>query len=1328
MFSISKQIYSWKRFWYPQSGNINFDHDGFVCDPDEISIGKTGNPDLVTFESISKIPCLVFLGEAGIGKTKAVKKAYETLEAELKLKPKDKCLWINLGDYESDRDLCEALFKNEIFQQWLHGCNKLHIFLDSLDEGLLSIKSLVRLLKRELDKIQKFPCSCLFLRITCRTADWSTSLQEKFQEKWGEDNVGVYELAPLRRLDVIEAVNQQNINPDKFLQEVFDRNVSSFAIKPITLNFLLDIYNREGKLPSSHKDLHEKGYLQLCEEFNVDRRDAGFKGKLSPKQRMILAGRIAAVMLFSNRSAVWISPEYGKISSSDIALQSLCFSKEKSDNTDFDVDEKCIREVFSITGLFSNQETGDRMRFSHRTYVEFLASWYLVHHEISLSIISNLFLHSESLDHKLVTQLHKTAAWLAMMREDFLQEVIKTDPDVLLRSDISTDAKLRASIVDKLLTLYEQEKLFDRYNENYYKYQKLKHPELPSQLRTYITDSSKQFDARELAIHIADVCKVYELQEELVNLVLDSSQIIHLRVSAARAIFSIGDSATKLKLKPLAVSNILEDEDDRLKGYILRALWSENISAEELFNSLARPKKRNFVGSYQIFIDHDLVQKIQPEHLVTALKWLGKQGVRCFGHPFEKLGNSIILKAWENFDLPEILDSFTKAILVQLKEYQPIITRDDNLQSQFRSSLIEDTTKRHKLIEHIVLAVLESKAEPDRLIYSLTKNILVSDDFLWIIEKFKDAKSQDIQLIWLRLIQEYFNRQDAKHIDAIVTAIQNNDVLSKAFVFEFEAVDINSDRAETMRIYYLERQARQHQSHNSSVLDPSPKQRVLELLDKLESGDLDAWWRLNMEMTLQPDSQYYDNEFELDLTKLSGWQEAEEVTRRRIIEGAKKYIQQKSNIEYEWIGTNNFDCPALAGFRALQLLIKERLDFLDTLSPAMWKKWASVIVASPSNNQYEDNYLAVIRLAYENAPQESINTLLVLIEQENQQHDYISVINRFEKCWDQRLKDALLEKVKSFSLKPKCIGQLLEELLKHGSLEARDFTISLISYPLSSIEQENEKTLIASRILVENSDPSSWVSIWMLIQQDVSFGRKIFEVVSYRYSHGVDLNLTETQLADLYLWLVQQYPYAEDPDYSNEVLAHNLTTRETIGNFRDSVLTQLKERGTCEACTEIERLIQELPDLEWLKKTLLYAQKNMRFKSWQPMKPDEVLQLLAPKTVSNPEISDKINEVVYKVEKYMSEEPKKFDFSNSQINAPLNINASYSGNTEQKINEPEKKKNSNWTLILTVLGLVIAVVGIFLNGVFNDEFKQLFKKNPSPPIQEKSSPNNSQPR
>ena len=37
-------------------------------------------------------------------------------------------------------------------------------------------------------------------------------------------------------------------------------------------------------------------------------------------------------------------------------------------------------------------------------------------------------------------------------------------------------------------------------------------------------------------------------------------------------------------------------------------------------------------------------------------------------------------------------------------------------------------------------------------------------------------------------------------------------------------------------------------SQNIPLLDPPPKERVLQLLEKLEAGDLNAWWQLNMEM------------------------------------------------------------------------------------------------------------------------------------------------------------------------------------------------------------------------------------------------------------------------------------------------------------------------------------------------------------------------------------------------------------------------------------------------------------------------------------------------
>ncbi|MDX2212969.1 MAG: hypothetical protein SFY66_06740 [Oculatellaceae cyanobacterium bins.114] len=1207
---MSKQDYQWKRFWCPRSGNINLADGGYLSDPDA-ELGKTYNPDLVSLEAIADVPCLVLLGEAGMGKTTAIEAAHKQVCEQTK-NLEDVCLPLfRLGDYGSDTDLCTAIFRSNAFQEWLSGTHKLYLFLDSLDEGLLSIKILVRILKREINNL---PCDRLYFRLTCRTAEWASSLEEKLIEKWGKDSVRVYTLAPLRRQDVIEAASKSNIiDVDHFLRAISDRNAVPLAIKPITLQFLIDIYIEEGKLPSSQIELYKKGCLQLCEELNSDRREAGEKGKLSSKKRILIAGRIAAVMIFCRRSAVWTSPEHGKANGSDISIQDLCIGQEQADNQAFDLEEDYIREVFKVTGLFSDQECNQRIDFSHRTYAEFLASWYLKQHNIPLEKITKLLFSSEDPDHKLIPQLHETAAWLASMRLDVLQEIIKTDPDVLLQTDVPTDPEIRSSIVDNLLTQYEEGKLFDRDRNNYRYYAKLKHPGLVEQLRPYICNSNKQEDARDLAIDIAEVCEVSELQDELAQLTLDSTQSIYLRVSAAKAICSVGDASTRLKLKPLAIEQLPEDEDDELKGYALQALWSDCLTAEELFQNLTPPKRRKFFGGYRFFLNYKIVPQLQSHDLIVALNWLNPQGVRCFGHPFEELGDAILLKAWENFDLPGVAEHFTQVALVQWREHQRIITHDSKLQEQFASSLLHDSRKRHTLIEQAVLSVLRTEEDSDFLLSSLTEKILVSEDIFWLLEKLQTSNREKVQKFWAQLIQWNFNRQDIKQIDAVIVAAQTNGILQEIFAPYFTPIELDSAKANKLKADYLKIQEMQNCRQNPPLLDPLPKERVLQLLEKLEAGDLSAWWQLNMEMVLKPRSQRYDNEFELDLTQLPGWQEADEATQERIIEGAKRYIQQQDHIGYDWIRTNTFNRAALAGCRALQLLLKKSCDFLENLPSEKWKIWAPVVVAASNSNQHKASYLKLVRCIYLNAPEESIRTLIELIDKENQQHSHISVINRFERCWDKKLNLVLLEKVKSSELKPNCVGQLLETLLKKESSEAKDFTKSLISYPLPLVDSERKKVLIAFRLLLENSDPCSWSLIWSLIQEDTSFGREVLESASYRYSHWIQLNLTEKQLADLYVWLVHQYPYEEDLDHSNEVLAYDVTARDCIARMRDSVLSQLKQKGTLQACTEIQRLIQELPNLVWLGRTLIDAQANMRRKTWQPQTPEEFLQFVLNK-------------------------------------------------------------------------------------------------------------------
>ena len=84
LFRMSKQIYKWKRFWCPRTAQINLGDRGYLVDP-ESEWGKHSNPDLVSFEAIADISCLVLLGEPGIGKSQEMKNLIEHTEEKLNL-------------------------------------------------------------------------------------------------------------------------------------------------------------------------------------------------------------------------------------------------------------------------------------------------------------------------------------------------------------------------------------------------------------------------------------------------------------------------------------------------------------------------------------------------------------------------------------------------------------------------------------------------------------------------------------------------------------------------------------------------------------------------------------------------------------------------------------------------------------------------------------------------------------------------------------------------------------------------------------------------------------------------------------------------------------------------------------------------------------------------------------------------------------------------------------------------------------------------------------------------------------------------------------------
>ncbi|NEO36356.1 MAG: hypothetical protein F6J90_08500 [Moorea sp. SIOASIH] len=1314
---MSNQIYNWQRFWCSPSDRFYLDYYGYLSDPKVQSVNGYNynpNPNLVTFREISGIPCLILLGEPGIGKTQAMEEEEDKITAELN-NTDDEILSLDLRSVLTKDELTQKLFKSEEFTRWQSGRHRLHIFLDSFDECLLEINKLAVIL---VDAIKNYKehvkLKRLTLRIACRTAVLPSVLEPGLKKLFGEDSLKIYQLVPLRRQDVVKAAEANGIDPDTFLEEVSRKNIVPLAIKPITLNFIINSYCRgsgefiENKKRIDKLYLYLKGCRCLCEENNPSRRDSGAIGDLDPDQRLIIAARIAAVTIFANRFGVWTGTDTDYPRSKDQLIlidDDLCMREEVAKSKNFEITEPGIKEVLD-TGLFS--AGGEkRIGWSHQTYAEFLAAWYLKEHNVSVSFFQSLFYLSKDEDpeHKLIPQFHETAAWLATMIPEIREVILSSDPDVLLLSDIPKDASVREALVFYLLMQSEQE-IFVAQNINYRLDDKLKHPTLAEQLRPYIVDASKSSDARDTAIKIAEVCELKELQNELVTLATDSAETIELRISAVQAIGEIGDKNSILKLKPLALNPLPEDQDDSLKGCCLQALYNDqfnDLTDDELLDALTPPKKINLIlGSYQMFIKNILVPMLQekwrrePRLKSDFIKEEGKSG---------KFVNVLVNLGEIDYDCR--LDDFVLDLIGDIYLTPRIGSKSDKSHKNFAISIYRELQ-------------LNNKEEID-----------------WIIEDY------------------YLNNKGRE--------------CCENFSYFFRGGKLPSNKARNPR-------------PKQKLLEPSLRERVIIRLSQLEDGNLSAWWWLNIEMALKPDSRHYNHEFEPDLTKLPGWKEADELTRTRIIQGAENYIINQKDINTDWIGKNEVDRPALAGCRAFLLLLNKAPKIIETIPSEKWGIWAPVIIAFPLGSENYDSCLELVKRVYSKARDQVIETLNILIDQENDQYHYIARIRIFKKCWDKHLSDFILEKAKKPSIKPKCMGHLLEYILKHGSDEAKDEVIEYLQTlsRFSSLpplkKDEREKVIIALTFLLYYPTADRWSSIWSILEQEPKLkqefiesvanrnnlffgllelklkqerklGREFIESVANRNNLFIGLlelklKVNEKQFADLYIWLVSQYPYHEDPDHSNGV-PYDVSPRDRVARLRDDILQHLASLGTPDACYQLDSIIQKFPELPWLKKTLISAKDTMRRKSWNGLQPEKVIKKILD---HDPRVNQTVgdNQATYNIEigdnqggiVNIGGKNTNNMAKNSKINTDGGdfLNNSYNKNkgsvknsktiTTNKIGKGKRntikvtdpKTNPNRISIIAIVTLVLTGLGLIGNGIFNEQIKRFFRIDQQPSL------------
>jgi hypothetical protein len=972
------------------------------------------------------------------------------------------------------------------------------------------------------------------------------------------------------------------------------------------------IYKKYSALPATQAELYERGCLLLCEEENERRKR---KWKLTAQQRLRVAARVAAITIFANKASIWMANDTGEQTEADVIIGELAGGFENDvDGTEFHVTEDAILETLYATGLFTSRGV-NRLGWQHQTYAEFLAALYLDYLKLDDESILRILMHSEDKEGLLVPQLYETSAWIASKRPDIFRCLMQIEPLVLLRSDVlSADDEVRAELTSALLELFADEKEVDRWEIRSY-YSKLKHPKLAEQLHPYITDKSQGLLVRRVAIDIAEECRVEELQNDLAKIALDQDEKHYTRVNAAVAVSEIGDSEIRVKLKPLALGEAGEDPDAELKGYGLMCVWPEHISAEELFNAIT--ERPNLYGGYRAFLSRHLVAGLEPKDLPIALEWVKKEIDVRGGFDFDgkALASEIILMAWNHLDDEKILDAFVRVIIEKIKHYDEILEGSED-----KDKLIEmrqDTDKRKRVLLKI-FPILTERGDWFALNHSILLRLL-NEDILWILQEITTNEDVLLRDILIGIVKDFLINWNGIAPDVLAEverAVGINELIKNEFSSFFDPVLLDSPEVQQVRATYKEsktrlRKTQKDDEEEDKPLGPLPAERVLLMLDKFEKGNTDAWWQLNLEMTLTDGSKFYGNELEVDIRKLPGWVNASEETRERIISAAKKYISDGEPKPEEWVGTNILYRPAFSGYRALWLLRHIEPSFVEGLATDLWRKWAPAIFHYPifngSGEEVYNFHRKFIASAYYHAPDEIISLLMAELDSLDTPNAVID-FDKIEECWDERLIATLRAKLTEDGMKLELFHKILNELIKHNDSEAIALAQRLLALPIPNQEEQQGYALVAATALLLYSEDAGWGSVWAAINDDIEFGKRVVESVVSRFRRGNIVSLSEAQIGDFYIWLSRQYPHSEDPKFPMGI-AHFVGTREEVGQWRDSLLSHLKEHGSPESVRAIEKIKDELPELDWLKWTLIEAKRNTRRRTWKPLQPIEIINL-----------------------------------------------------------------------------------------------------------------------
>ncbi len=1003
-------------------------------------------------------------------------------------------LFLNLGTFNTEESLRYELENSPEVEKWKNNDSILTLWLDSLDEGLLSINKLQEGILRVL---RRFDRQRLRLRITCRNAVWPVAFSEALQELWGlqkkppSTEFAVLLLSPLSQQQVKKAAEQEGFDSEQFLSAIAEVDAQPLASSPVTLQLLINLFRANKPTfgiseTAGRAGLYERGCLALCEMPDRDRNE---QHRVSSRTRLLLAGYLAYLAVLTNRRQIHIEPVTGTIGPNELDPYSVGAGQTVEwEGRGASITESAIRDLFRNTGLFTDLGNGCIV-WTHQSYAEFLAAWYLKQLGMPSAALRALFRSAADPSGGIVPALQETAAWLAELQPFCWHDILELDPIALTHSDLRRVSNTqRAALVARLI-VWMSNLSYIPYRESSERnfLQHLSHPKLVEQLRPILTDSAAPGQTQRFAVEVALACKVKELVPALVTQALDKQLPFSIRSIALSLLVHLADDNAREALRSLQTQIPEEDISDEFRGDLLRILWPTHLNPDELFPLLTPEKESNYLGSYRLFLYQ--IERVELEFsldsVISGLHWLVLNSpVLDYQNSdedfWDRINHLVLSQAWQFLYEPRVLDSMTDLFNVADKYFKPFS--------------IEGTTDEARLT--LFESLLHRKIRPEA--YSLVNSmnnfpaLLMQDDwdkiYALLSTPLTASKREWLtQVLMFLLMKTTLGNNETNYgtrYDQLHEAKRKFASSRKAFSPWCKAVKLTSNEAvRNKKSYNIREQGKRKQIRNKKerrklTLHKKTNWRrtVQKILAKGSAASFHEWHMLLHYISSHKTKTNFFTYYDISLS--NRWAKLSTVQHSQVVDLAYDVVSRYPIPPKESYtlggGVNNF---SISLYRALLLSQSQRIVCVQSLSEKFWEDWACFLVQLESvldrNHQFE-----LTKLAATIAPT-AIDSAVFLQADAHHNNQDGSGYYHF-KSWYQVLPKAnfpekILIAIKSNVWREDFSASVLVDMLNAGYQPALDYASELVLKPFDCPTQVLERprlTIAAYRWLLKKHHDS----------------------------------------------------------------------------------------------------------------------------------------------------------------------------------------------------------------------------------------------------------------